>query len=121
MIERLHHVQIAAPAGTEQQLREFYVDALGMTEIVKPPALAARGGAWFRAGAVELHLGVEQDFRPARKAHPGLVVDDLDALVTRLNAHGIEVQWDADLPGFRRCYVSDPNGNRLELLEPLPS
>jgi catechol 2,3-dioxygenase-like lactoylglutathione lyase family enzyme len=114
----LHHVQLAAPAGSEDVLRAFYVEALGMTEVPKPPVLAARGGAWFRSGALELHLGVEDDFRPARKAHPGIVVDDLDAVVARLAAHGIEVSWDDNFPGFRRCYVADPHGNRLELLEP---
>jgi catechol 2,3-dioxygenase-like lactoylglutathione lyase family enzyme len=113
----IHHVQIAAPAGSEGALRAFYVDALGMTEVPKPRALAARGGAWFRSGDVELHLGVEPDFRPARKAHPGLLVQDLDALVRRLESRDVGVQWDDDLPGFRRCYVTDPNGNRLELLE----
>jgi catechol 2,3-dioxygenase-like lactoylglutathione lyase family enzyme len=118
VIGAFHHVQIAAPAGSEDALRAFYADALGMTEVPKPPALAARGGAWFRSGDVELHLGIEPDFRPARKAHPGLLVADLDALVGRLERNGVPVQWDEDLPGFRRCYVTDPNGNRLELLEP---
>jgi catechol 2,3-dioxygenase-like lactoylglutathione lyase family enzyme len=119
MIDALHHVQLAAPAGSEQVLRAFYVEALGMTEIDKPPALAARGGAWFRSGSVELHLGIEPDFRPARKAHPGLVVTDLAGLVDRLHSHGVPVLWDDNLPEFRRCYVSDPHGNRLELLEAL--
>ena len=91
-----------------------------MTEVPKPPALAARGGAWFRAGALELHLGVEDDFRPARKAHPGLLVDDLD-VVRRAPARatGSTSTWDDRFPGFRRCYVADPHGNRIELLEPL--
>ena len=114
----LHHVQIAAPRGSEDALRRFYGDALGMTEVPKPPVLAARGGAWFRAGAVELHLGVEDDFRPARKAHPGLLVVDLPAYAERLATYGVEVQWDDDFPGYRRCYVTDPHGNRLELMEP---
>jgi len=115
----LHHVQLAAPIGSEDALRAFYVDLLGMAEVPKPPALAARGGGWFRSGALELHVGVEADFRPARKAHPGLLVEDLDALAGRLTAAGVDVTWDGALPGFRRCYVSDPHGNRLELLEPL--
>jgi catechol 2,3-dioxygenase-like lactoylglutathione lyase family enzyme len=114
----LHHVQLAAPRGSEQRLRSFYGTVLGMTEVPKPPALAARGGAWFRAGSLELHVGVEDDFRPASKAHPGLLSDDLDALAARLVAHGVEVTWDGALPGYRRCYVSDPHGNRLELLQP---
>jgi catechol 2,3-dioxygenase-like lactoylglutathione lyase family enzyme len=114
----LHHVQLAAPRGSEAALREFYGDVLGLAEVAKPPVLAARGGAWFRSGGLELHLGIEDDFRPARKAHPGLLVDDLDALVARLAAHGIGVTWDGSFPGYRRCYVDDPHGNRLELLEP---
>jgi catechol 2,3-dioxygenase-like lactoylglutathione lyase family enzyme len=115
----LHHVQLAAPAGSEDALREFYGEALGMTEVPKPPMLATRGGAWFRSGGLELHLGIEDDFRPARKAHPGIVVTGLDEVVARLGAHGSDVTWDDNFPGFRRCYVADPHGNRLELLEPL--
>lgn len=119
MLTGIHHVQLACPAGTEEALRGFYAGVLGMTEVAKPPALAARGGAWFRAGTVELHLGVEDDFRPARKAHPGLLTADLDALAARLTDAGHPVRWDGDLPGHRRCYVDDPVGNRLELLQPL--
>jgi catechol 2,3-dioxygenase-like lactoylglutathione lyase family enzyme len=114
----LHHVQVAAPPGAEDRLRAFYGTALGMSEVDKPPALAARGGAWFRSGALELHIGVEEDFRPARKAHPGILVEDLDAVAKRLALHGVELEWDDNFPGFRRCYVADPHGNRLELLEP---
>ena len=115
----LHHVQLAAPAGSEDVLRAFYGDLLGMPEVPKPPVLAARGGAWFRSAGVELHLGVEEGFRPARKAHPGLLVDDLDALARPARAAGgVAVEWDGDFPGYRRCYVADPVGNRLELLEP---
>jgi catechol 2,3-dioxygenase-like lactoylglutathione lyase family enzyme len=113
----LHHVQLAAPLGAEDRLRAFYGTALGMSEVDKPPALA-RGGAWFRSGALELHLGIEEDFRPARKAHPGILVEDLDAVAKRLALHGVDVEWDDNFPGFRRCYVADPHGNRLELLEP---
>jgi catechol 2,3-dioxygenase-like lactoylglutathione lyase family enzyme len=115
----LHHVQLACPEGAEDELRVFYRDVLGMTEVVKPAPLAARGGVWFRAGGAELHLGVEADFRPARKAHPGLVVDGLDDLADRVRRAGGEVTVDALLPGFHRCYVHDPCGNRLELLEPV--
>jgi catechol 2,3-dioxygenase-like lactoylglutathione lyase family enzyme len=116
VISGLHHVQLAVPAGCEQALRAFYGDLLGMAELPKPPALAARGGAWFRSGTAELHLGVEADFRPARKAHPGLLVDDVETLAARLEAAGHTVGWDDLLPGHRRCYVHDPYGNRLELL-----
>ncbi|MFC6886299.1 MULTISPECIES: VOC family protein [Actinomadura] len=113
-----HHVQIAIAPGTEDECRRFYVDVLGMLEIKKPPALAARGGLWVRADALEIHLGVEQDFRPARKAHPGIRVADLDALAERLTASGAEVTWDDAFPGHRRFYASDPLGNRLEFLQP---
>jgi catechol 2,3-dioxygenase-like lactoylglutathione lyase family enzyme len=116
VITGLHHVQLAVPAGSESALRAFYGGVLGMTEVAKPASLAGRGGAWFRSGVLELHLGVDADFRPARKAHPGLLVDDLDALATRLAAAGHAVRWDDLLPGHRRCYVDDPCGNRLELL-----
>jgi len=119
----IHHVQIAMPGGAEAAARSFYADALGLVEIPKPPALAGRGGAWFRGAgfggaAIELHLGVEDDFRPARKAHPGLLVDDLDAWAARLTAAGAPVSWDEDFPGLRRFYTADPFGNRLEVLSP---
>ena len=114
----LHHVQLAVPAGSEDACRAFYVGVLGLTEVPKPPVLAARGGLWVRAGALELHLGVEDDFRPARKAHPGILVSDLDALAGRLVTAGVEVRWDGDFPGHRRCYADDPVGNRLEFLQP---
>jgi catechol 2,3-dioxygenase-like lactoylglutathione lyase family enzyme len=119
VITGLHHVQLAVPAGSEPALRRFYGDALGMVEIPKAAALAARGGVWFRSGTAELHLGVEADFRPARKAHPGLLVDDLDEIVARLTEAGHSVRPDDLLPRYRRCYVDDPCGNRLELLTPV--
>lgn len=113
----LHHVLISIPPGGEDECREFYVGVLGMVELVKPPALAARGGLWVRADTLEIHLGVEQDFRPARKAHPGIRVTGLDALAERLSSHGVEVAWDDDFPGHRRFYANDPLGNRLEFIE----
>ncbi|MEV5706834.1 VOC family protein [Actinoallomurus sp. NPDC052274] len=113
----LHHVQLAAPPGTEPRMREFYAGTLGLTEVPKPPALAARGGVWFRAPGVEVHIGAEADFRPAGKAHPGILVSDLDALVDRLRAAGHQVRPDDRLPGYRRFYVDDPVGNRLEFLQ----
>jgi catechol 2,3-dioxygenase-like lactoylglutathione lyase family enzyme len=115
--DRLHHMQLTMPRGQEQAARTFYADVLGMVEIDKPPALAARGGAWFRSGGVELHLGVEDDFRPSRKGHPGILVTDLDEVVRRLQSTGQDVSWDAEFPGFRRVYASDPFGNRMEFLE----
>ncbi len=115
----IHHVPIAAPRGSEDVLRQFYGTVLGMTEVPKPPDLAGRGGVWFRAGGLELHLGVEDGFLPARRAHPGLLVADLPAYVDGLSARGVRVEWDGAFPGYRRCYLYDPHGNRLERLEPL--
>ncbi|MFI9822998.1 glyoxalase [Streptomyces sp. NPDC052013] len=119
MITALDHVQLAAPPGSEDLLRAYYVDVLGMTEIPKPPALTARGGCWFQAGAVHLHLGIEAGFRPAKKAHPGIEVTGIEAYAARLTRHGAPVTWDAGLPGHRRFYSEDPVGNRLEFLEPV--
>jgi catechol 2,3-dioxygenase-like lactoylglutathione lyase family enzyme len=115
----IHHVQLAAPPGAEPPMREFYVGVLGLVEVAKPPVLAARGGVWFRAAGIEIHIGVEEDFRPARKAHPGILVRELEAMARRLRAAGHDVRVDGLLPGFRRFYVDDPVGNRLELLEPI--
>lgn len=107
------------PAGAEAGARAFYAGVLGLRELPKPPALAARGGAWFGRWAVQLHLDVEPDFRPARKAHPALRVDDLDALAAACQAAGHAATFDAALPGARRFYVADPFGNRFEFLQPL--
>jgi catechol 2,3-dioxygenase-like lactoylglutathione lyase family enzyme len=114
----LHHTQLAMPRGEEEAARAFYSGALGMTELEKPPVLAARGGCWFRGGGVELHLGVEDPFVPARKAHPGLLVAGLSALAVALEAAGRTVTWDDEFPGYSRFYAADPFGNRLEFLEP---
>jgi catechol 2,3-dioxygenase-like lactoylglutathione lyase family enzyme len=113
----LHHVQLAMPPGGEDDAREFYRDLLGLDEVAKPDHLAGRGGCWFRAGDAELHLGVEDDFRPARKAHPALLVRDLDAVRRRLSEAGRGVSTDAELEGHRRIYTADPFGNRIELIE----
>ena len=118
MILALHHVQLAMPRGEEDAARAFYRDVLRMTERPKPDNLARRGGVWFFSGNAELHLGVEDDFRAARKAHPALLVDDLEALRTRCTAAGIQVREDEPLPGFHCLYVDDPFGNRIELLQP---
>ena len=113
----LHHVMLAIPRGSEDRMRPFYVDLLGMLELPKPPALAARGGLWVRGDALEIHLGVEDDFRPARKAHPGIRVGDIDALADRFAEHGVAVMWDNEnFPGHRRFYADDPAGNRLEFV-----
>lgn len=114
----LDHVQLAMPPDEEDRARAFYAGVLGMAEVEKPEPMRAAGGAWFRAGCVELHLGVEADFRPARKAHPGIRVDDVDAVADRFAAAGVAVQWDDRYPGVRHFYVSDPFGNRLELMQP---
>ncbi len=106
------------PPGREAEARVFYADLLGIPEVPKPPDLARRGGAWFEDGPVKIHLGVEPNFRPARKAHPALRVRDLQALVSRLSGAGIDVMV-APMDGHQRVYVSDPFGNRLELLEPV--
>ncbi|CAN5336506.1 VOC family protein [soil metagenome] len=118
MIEELHHVQVSCPPGSEAALRDFYGGVLGMAEVPKPPVLAARDGVWFRRGTAEIHCGVEADFRPARKAHPGLQCTDVDAVAASCLAAGHEISWDDNFPGYRRCYVSDPVGNRLELVQP---
>lgn len=117
--EALDHVQLAVPPGSEDALRAYYAGTLGMTEIPKPPVLAARGGCWFAAGQVVLHLGVERDFRPARKAHPGIRVRGITAFAARLAEAGAPVTWDEGLPGHLRFYSDDPVGNRLEFLEPV--
>lgn len=116
----IHHVQLACPCGSEAALREFFVGVLGLTEITKPPALAVRGGCWFRSVTddIELHLGVEDPFVPAGKAHPGLLVADLDTWAARLSAAGYPTDFDDDFPGMRRFYSADPHGNRLEFLTP---
>jgi len=111
----IDHVQVAAPAGCEDRARAFYGRLLGLQEIPKPAALAARGGCWFRAGAQQLHVGVEEPFAPARKAHPGFVADDLDALADRLQDGGHEVAFDDAIPGAKRLHVADPFGNRVEI------
>jgi len=114
---RLHHMQLAIPPGSEPQCRLFYGEALGWRELEKPATLKARGGLWFAVGAHEVHLGVEEEFRAARKAHPAFVVGDLDALANRLTAAGAPVDFDDAIPGLRRFYTADPVGNRIEFLE----
>jgi catechol 2,3-dioxygenase-like lactoylglutathione lyase family enzyme len=119
--EGLQHVQLAIPEGGEDAARRFWVEIVGLTEIQKPRVLAARGGCWFRGGAVEIHAGVEDDFSPAYRAHPAILVQGLEALAARFERAGVSVQPDAELPGYTRFYAADPFGNRVEFLERKPS
>jgi catechol 2,3-dioxygenase-like lactoylglutathione lyase family enzyme len=112
----IDHVQLAMPMGKEEDARRFYRDVLGMTEVPKPPELARRGGCWFESGSVQLHLGVEDDFRPAKKAHPALRCGNYEALLRRLRAANVEVHNAADIPGVTRCHIFDCFGNRIELI-----
>ena len=107
------------PAGEEDRGRAFYAGVLGLNEVEKPPHLKARGGAWFESGTIRVHLGVEADFRPARKAHPAFVVEDLKASLRDCEAAGASVVHDQPLEGFERAYINDPFGNRIELMEPV--
>lgn len=134
----VHHVQLAMPAGEEENARAFYVNLLGFTEIPKPAELAKRGGLWLQyvivptavellsetvelpSGTVQVHLGIETEFRPAHKAHPAFLVDDLDSILEKIQVAGYE--WDLSQPpldGFKRAHIFDPFGNRIELLERL--
>jgi catechol 2,3-dioxygenase-like lactoylglutathione lyase family enzyme len=120
---KLHHVQVCCPPGGEEAAREFYGTGLGLPEVAKPPGLAARGGVWFRAPGVELHVGVEEPFAPVRQAHPAFVVDDagqLEQVARRLTAAGFTVDHrERDtFPGFLRFHTGDPHGNRVEVLAP---
>jgi catechol 2,3-dioxygenase-like lactoylglutathione lyase family enzyme len=114
----IDHVQLAAPPGGEERARDFYGGLLGLREIEKPPELRARGGAWFALARGQLHIGIEERFEPARKAHPALAAPpaEIEALARRLAAAGARVDWDGELAGVRRFFTDDPWGNRLELL-----
>lgn len=120
-IKQIEHVQLAMPSGKEAEARAFYEGVLGIPEVPKPANLAKRGGCWFVRGTLKVHLGVENDFHPARKAHPAFLVEDLAVLKTLIEAAGYEVQTDEPLEGYNRIYVEDPFGNRIELMEPLSS
>jgi len=112
------HVQLAIPSGEEEKARSFYINILGFTEIPKPPELAKRGGVWFRSENVLLHLGVEEDFHPARKAHPAFIVDDMSLLIKKIQIAGYETDTSQPpLDGYNRAHVFDPFGNRIELME----
>jgi catechol 2,3-dioxygenase-like lactoylglutathione lyase family enzyme len=115
----LDHLLLAMPSGREAEARAFYGDILGLEELTKPPNLAIRGGVWFRLGSQQLHLGTETDFHPAQKAHPAFLVRDLRNLRAKLEKSGFKPYEDEPLEGYQRCYVADPFGNRLELMEPV--
>ena len=115
-LQRIDHVQVAGPPGCEPAARTFYGEILGLREISKPPGLADRGGVWFALGTQELHVGVEQDFRPAHRAHPALTSTSIDELAGRLATAGARVDWNDDIGGVRRFYTADPFGNRLEIV-----
>jgi len=115
-VERLDHVQLAMPAGGEERATAFYEGVLGIPRVPKPAELAARGGCWFERDRLRVHLGVEEDFRPARKAHPALAVTGIDALCAALEAAGHPVRRAEDVPGTPQWYVDDPFGNRIELV-----
>lgn len=118
-VSGVHHVQLAMPAGGESEATAFYEELLGIPRVAKPPHLEARGGCWFEKETVRVHLGVEEAFKPAEKAHPALLVDDLDPLRQRLLDAGVTVVDDQLLSGFNRFYASDPFGNRIEFLSPV--
>jgi len=117
VLDGIDHVQLAAPTGCEADARRFFGDLLGLEELEKPEPLRSRGGVWFRVGAQQLHVGVEADFSPARKAHPAFSVSGYDELQNRLRAAGVEVLDDDSIHGLRRCYLADPWGSRIELVE----
>jgi len=110
----IDHVQLAMPVAGEATARQFYVGVLGLTEMPKPPVMAARGGCWFEAGSVKLHLGAEVSFVPARKAHPALLRRGLREFIA---VHALPATWSEEIPGTVRCHIDDPFGNRIELIE----
>ncbi|HEY6972076.1 MAG TPA: VOC family protein [Candidatus Angelobacter sp.] len=117
-ITDIDHVQLAAPPGCEQAARRFFGELLGLKEIEKPEPLRSRGGCWFRVGSRQLHIGVEEPFMPAKKAHPAFSVRDVKGLFAALEREAIQCVWDESLGGARRFYAIDPWGNRLEFTEP---
>jgi catechol 2,3-dioxygenase-like lactoylglutathione lyase family enzyme len=113
----IDHIQLAAPKGCEREAREFWGEKIGLNEIPKPENLRGRGGCWFEIGHQEIHVGVEEDFLPAKKAHPAFVIKNLEAFRTHLEAQGVETKEDKPINGRTRFFVSDPFGNRVEFLE----
>jgi len=117
-VRSIDHILIAMPPGREEEARAFYHGILGLVEKVKPPKLAVRGGCWFENGRLQVHLGVEKNFIPARKAHPAFIVDDLASIVAKAQKAGLRVTEDEPIEGYDRRHVDDPFGNRIELIEP---
>ncbi|MFB9972560.1 glyoxalase [Allobacillus sp. SKP2-8] len=117
MFKKIDHVQLTAPTGSEYEAREFYVGILGMEEVKKPESLEANGGVWFRFGDFELHIGIEEPYTPAKKAHPAFEVDQLNEFIALLEEHKVNYTVDDQLPNANRIYLNDPFGNRLEVLE----
>jgi catechol 2,3-dioxygenase-like lactoylglutathione lyase family enzyme len=115
-LRAIHHVQLAMPRGGEDQARAYYGGVLGLSEVAKPDELAARGGCWFEQGDLRIHLGVEEEFRPARKAHPAIIVDDLWSMLHALDKEpNAMIHWPN---GALSLYLADPFGNRIELIQP---
>jgi catechol 2,3-dioxygenase-like lactoylglutathione lyase family enzyme len=117
----LDHIQLAMPAGEETRARDFYSGVLGLSEKLKPPNFAVHGGAWFQRGSLKVHLGVEKNFTPARKAHPAFTVDDLDGISALLHDRGYPVIFDEAIPATKRLFTEDPFGNRIELIQDVNS
>jgi len=116
-ILRIDHVQLAMPPLSEERARAFYVGVLGLSEVPKPAELAKRGGVWFQSGYAKVHLGVEVDFRPAKKAHPALIVEGLSEIVSQCEKAGYKTKPGASFDGYNRVHVEDPFGNRIEFME----
>ncbi len=116
-ITAIDHIQVAAPQGAEAAARNYYGTILGMDELEKPPVLRARGGCWFQCGGQQIHIGIENEFRPAKRAHPALRVSNFDELRSRLLSEGFEVRDSSEIPGTRRFFSDDPWGNRIEFVE----
>lgn len=113
---QIDHIQLAMPHGREEDARYFWRELMGMEEVMKPPFLAQKGGCWFELGTTAVHVGVENDFRPQKKAHPAFSVADLDGIAQTLSLAGFPIVWDDALPNRRRFYSADPFGNRLEFM-----
>lgn len=115
--KRIDHIQLAAPNGCEEEARTFFTGVLGLQEIEKPPLLKKKGGVWFELGSYQIHIGVEEPFSPAKKAHPAFEVENLEALKMHLTEQQVSFKVDTELPGAKRIYINDPFGNRIEILE----